>query len=272
MWDANTPAITTALRGMASEEVIVCGPTRDLHSGYFGGAAQNPIHILSKILDGLHDANGAVTLDGFYDGVEETPQNILDGWRALGQSDEEFLAEAGLKLPAGEPGRSALELTWARPTAEVNGVIGGYTGEGFKTVIPSVASAKISFRLVGDQDPHKVIEAFHKHVEAHLPEDCAVEYIPHGRSKATMLDYNMPELKKAADALTEEWDVDAAIISSGGSIPIVGNFKRQLGMDSLLIGYGLAEDNIHSPNEKYELKSFHKGTRSWARVLAALAE
>ena len=272
MWDADTPAITTALRGMASEEIIVHGPSRDLHSGYYGGAAQNPIHVISNILDGLHDETGRVTLENFYDGVEEIPEDIRKQWESLGQTDDDFLGAVGLKKPSGEAGRSALELTWARPTAEVNGIIGGYTGEGFKTVIPAIASAKVSFRLVGTQDPHKVIDAFHKHVESHLPEDCSVEYIPHGRSKATQLDYNMPELKKAAEALTAEWDTPAAIIAGGGSIPIVGNFKRQLGMDSLLIGYGLSEDNIHSPNEKYELKSFHKGTRSWVRVLKALAD
>lgn len=271
MWDADTPAITTALRGMANEEVIIHGPARDLHSGYYGGAARNPIHVLSKILDDLHDADGRVALPGFYEGVPDIPAQIRQQWKGLDKDPDALLAGIGLSQPAGEPEFSALEQTWARPTAEVNGVIGGYTGDGFKTVIPAHALAKVSFRLVGDQDPHKVIDAFHAHVEARLPADCRVDYIGYGRSKAIQLDYNMPELKKAAAALTEEWQRDAAIIASGGSIPIVGNFRRQLGMDSLLIGFGLADDNIHSPNEKYELKSFHKGARSWARVLAALA-
>ena len=139
-------------------------------------------------------------------------------------------------------------------------------------MIAAQASAKVSFRLVGKQDPDKVAAAFRKHVEERLPEDCTASFIAHGRGPATQLDYNLPELAKAADALTEEWGNATAIIAGGGSIPIVGNFKRQLGMDSLLIGYALADDAIHSPNEKYELNSYHKGTRSWARVLAALAQ
>lgn len=271
MWDANTPAITTALRGMASDEVTIHAASRDLHSGYYGGAAANPIHILSKILADLHDESGAVTLDGFYDGVDEVPDDIKRNWDALGFSAANFLGEVGLSMPSGEANRSVLEQTWSRPTAEVNGVTGGYTGEGFKTVIAAKASAKVSFRLVGKQDPDKVAEAFRKHVNERLPEDCKASFKPHGRNPATQLDFNLPELKKAAEALTEEWGKDAAIIAGGGSIPIVGNFKRQLGMDSLLIGYALSDDAIHSPNEKYEIKSYHKGTRSWARVLAALA-
>ncbi|MGI9365088.1 MAG: M20/M25/M40 family metallo-hydrolase [Rhizobiaceae bacterium] len=272
MWDAETPAITTALRGMASDEVTIHAANRDLHSGYYGGAAQNPIHILSKILADLHDESGAVTLEGFYDGVEETPDNIKQMWEGLGFSAADFLGSIGLSMPSGEANRSVLEQTWARPTAEVNGITGGYTGDGFKTVIAAQASAKVSFRLVGKQDPDKVAAAFRKHVEERLPEDCTASFIAHGRGPATQLDYNLPELAKAADALTEEWGKATAIIAGGGSIPIVGNFKRQLGMDSLLIGYALADDAIHSPNEKYELNSYHKGTRSWARVLAALAQ
>ena len=272
MWDANTPAITTALRGMASDEVTIHAADRDLHSGYYGGAAQNPIHVLSKILADLHDDSGAVTLEGFYDGVEETPDDIKQMWDELEFSTQDFLGEIGLSMPAGEANRSVLEQTWARPTAEVNGVWGGYTGEGFKTVIAAEASAKVSFRLVGNQDPHKVAGAFRNHVNERLPEDCRASFKPRGRNPATQLDYGLPELKLAADALTEEWGKPAALIASGGSIPIVGNFKSQLGMDSLLIGFGLSDDAIHSPNEKYDVKSYHKGARSWARVLAALAK
>jgi len=271
MWDANTPAITTALRGMASDEVTIHAANRDLHSGYYGGAAQNPIHVLSKILADMHDESGAVTLEGFYEGVEETPDDIKKMWDGLGFSAKDFLGDIGLSMPSGEANRSILEQTWARPTAEVNGITGGYTGEGFKTVIAAQASAKVSFRLVGKQDPEKVAAAFRKHINDRLPEDCTATFIEHGRNPATQLDYNLPELKKAAKALTEEWDKEAAVIAGGGSIPIVGNFKRQLGMDSLLIGYALSDDAIHSPNEKYELKSFQKGARSWARVLEALA-
>ncbi|MBL4892934.1 MAG: M20/M25/M40 family metallo-hydrolase, partial [Rhizobiaceae bacterium] len=146
-----------------------------------------------------------------------------------------------------------------------------YTGEGFKTVIPSQAHAKISFRLVGQQDPDKIRKTFRAFVEARLPKDCTATFKSHGGSPAVHLDYNMPELQKAAKALTEEWSRETALIAMGGSIPVVGDFKRELGMDSLLIGFGLADDRIHSPNEKYELTSFHKGSRSWARILLALA-
>lgn len=271
MWDADTPAITTALRGMTSDEVTIHAANRDLHSGYYGGAAQNPIHILSRILADLHDESGAVTLEGFYEGVEETPEQIRQMWEDLDFSANDFLGQVGLSMPSGEANRSVLEQTWSRPTAEVNGIAGGYTGEGFKTVIAAQASAKVSFRLVGKQDPHKVAAAFRKHVEKRLPEDCTATFVEHGRSPATQLDYKLPELQKAANALSQEWGKQTAIIAGGGSIPIVGNFKRQLGMDSLLIGFALSDDAIHSPNEKYELMSYHKGTRSWTRILQALA-
>ena len=272
MWDAKTPSITTTLRGLTGEEITIHAASRDLHSGYYGGAAQNPIHVLARILAGLHDEDGRVTLENFYDGVDEVPEGIAAQWEKLGATAERFLGEIGMKHLSGEKGRSVLEVTWSRPTAEVNGIIGGYTGEGFKTVIPAKASAKVSFRLVGDQDPEAVVKALHKHVHAHLPEDCRVTFEGHGRSKATRLDWELPQLKVAAKALEEEWGRETAITGGGGSIPIVGHFKTLLGMDSLLIGYALSDDAIHSPNEKYEVQSFAKGIRSWARVLGALAK
>jgi acetylornithine deacetylase/succinyl-diaminopimelate desuccinylase-like protein len=271
MWDRDTPAISIALRGLVGEEVTIQAASRDLHSGHYGNAAANPIHILSKILADLRDANGRVTLSGFYDGVHETPAAILERWKGLGQSDAEFLGEIGLSVPAGEKGRSALEQTWARPTAEVNGIWGGYTGDGFKTVIPAIASAKVSFRLVGDQEPEKIRAAFRKHVLDRLPADCKASFEEHGGSPAIRLDPTMPQVTAAATALKEEWGKDTALVAMGGSIPIVGDFQHYLGMNSLLVGFALADDAIHSPNEKYDLRSFHKGTRSWARIIAALA-
>lgn len=271
MWDRETPAIATALRGNMGEEITIEAASRDLHSGYYGSAAANPIHILSKILADLRDENGRIVLDNFYDDVPEIPDDVLAQWGELGFSEEEFLGDVGLSVPAGEKGRSVMEQTWTRPTAEVNGIWGGYTGEGFKTVIPSQAHAKISFRLVGQQDPDKIRKTFRAFVEARLPKDCTATFKSHGGSPAVHLDYNMPELQKAAKALTEEWSRETALVAMGGSIPVVGDFKRELGMDSLLIGFGLADDRIHSPNEKYELTSFHKGSRSWARILLALA-
>ena len=270
MWDAETPAISAGLRGLVGEQVTVKAADRDLHSGYFGGAAANPIHILARILADLHDENGRVALAGFYDGVEETPEDVKASWKTLGKTDESFLGEVGLSLPAGEAGRSVLELTWARPTAEVNGISGGYTGEGFKTVIAAEATAKVSFRLVGKQDPASVRAAFRDFVRARIPADCSVEFHEHGGSPAIQLPYDSPLLAKAKAALSQEWPKPAVMIGMGGSIPIVGDFQAKLGMESLLVGFGLSDDRIHSPNEKYSLTSFHRGIRSWIRILAAL--
>jgi acetylornithine deacetylase/succinyl-diaminopimelate desuccinylase-like protein len=270
MWDAETPAIAATLRGLVGEEITITAADRDLHSGLFGGAAANPIHILTRILAGLRDETGRVTLDGFYDGVEETPQNIKASWDNLGRSAESFLGEVGLSQPSGEQGRSVLELTWARPTCEVNGIWGGYTGEGFKTVIAAKASAKVSFRLVGEQDPAKIRESFRNYVRSGIPADCSVDFHEHGGSPAIQLAYDSPVLTKAKAALSDEWPKPAVVVGMGGSIPIVGDFQTYLGMDSLLVGYGLIDDRIHSPNEKYDLNSFHKGIRSWIRILAAL--
>jgi acetylornithine deacetylase/succinyl-diaminopimelate desuccinylase-like protein len=271
MWDANTPSISTGLRGMVGEEIVVKCADRDLHSGYFGGAAANPIHILAKILADMHDESGRVTIPHFYDGVTETPDDIKQMWAGLGRSDEAFLGEVGLSIPSGEKGRSVLELTWARPTLEVNGITGGYSGPGFKTVIAAEARAKVSFRLVGQQDPEAMRANFRAFVKARIPADCSVEFINHGGGPAIQLDYDSPMLQTARAVLTDEWQTPAVLIGMGGSIPIVGDFKSKLGMESLLVGFGLADDRIHSPNEKYSLKSFHKGQRSWARLMAAFS-
>jgi acetylornithine deacetylase/succinyl-diaminopimelate desuccinylase-like protein len=271
MWDQETPAIAATLRGLVGEEITITAADRDLHSGLFGGAAANPIHILTTILAGLHDETGRVTLDGFYDGVEETPSHIKASWETLGRSAESFLGEVGLSIPSGEQGRSVLELTWARPTAEVNGIIGGYTGDGFKTVIAAKASAKVSFRLVGAQDPALIRESFRAYVRSKIPADCFVDFHEHGGSPAIQLSYDSPALTKAKHALSDEWPKPAVVIGMGGSIPIVGDFQKMLNMDSLMIGFGLTDDRIHSPNEKYDLQSFHKGIRSWVRILSALS-
>ncbi|MBT9371515.1 dipeptidase [Rhizobium sp. CSW-27] len=270
MWDGETPAIAATLRGLVGEELTITAADRDLHSGLFGGAAANPIHILADILAGLRDETGRVTLEGFYDGVEETPENIRASWATLGRDAKSFLGEVGLSEPSGEKGRSVLELTWARPTCEVNGIWGGYTGEGFKTVIAAKASAKVSFRLVGTQDPSRIRESFRAYVRSKLPADCRVDFHEHGASPAIQLAYDSPVLTKAKTALSDEWPKPAVVVGMGGSIPIVGDFQTYLGMDSLLVGYGLIDDRIHSPNEKYDLTSFHKGIRSWIRILDAL--
>jgi acetylornithine deacetylase/succinyl-diaminopimelate desuccinylase-like protein len=272
MWDADTPAITTMLRGLVGEEVVLRGPKRDLHSGLYGGAAINPIRVLARVIADLHDADGAVTLPGFYDGVEELPDEIAAQWRDLDFDSAAFLGEVGLSVPAGEKGRSALEMIWSRPTCDVNGIIGGYTGEGTKTVLPAIASAKVSFRLVGKQNPERIAQSFRAFVKARLPADVTAEFLSHGASAAIVLPTRSEALRRARRALEAEWGKPPVLIGSGGSIPIVGAFKRELGMDSLMVGFGLDDDAIHSPNEKYERTSFHKGARSWARILAALGQ
>jgi acetylornithine deacetylase/succinyl-diaminopimelate desuccinylase-like protein len=271
MWDPNTPAITTSLRGLMYDEVTIKAANRDLHSGMYGGPAANPIRILSKILADIHDETGRVTIPGFYEGVEETPSQVLKSWQSLGTNAENFLGPIGLSLPSGEKGRSVLEMIWARPTAEFNGITGGYTGKGFKTVIAAQASAKVSFRLVHQQNPDKIRDAFRAFVRARVPADCTVEFEPHGGSPAIQLSYDSPFLAKAKSALSDEWPKPAVMIGGGGSIPVVGDFRSYLGMESLLVGFALADDRIHSPNEKYDLNSFHRGQRSWARILDALS-
>lgn len=271
MWNAHTPAITVMLRGLVQEEVILTGPSLDLHSGMFGGPVVNPIHVLSKIIADLHDEKGRVALPGFYNGVAELPEEMAEQWRALEFDELAFLKGVGLTQVGGEAGRSVMEQIWARPTCDVNGVYGGYAGKGSKTVLPSKAGAKVSFRLVGAQNPQKIVETFRAFVAARLPTDVKAEFISHGASGALSLPFGSEPLKRAARALGEEWGVEAALVGCGGSIPIVGAFKKDLGMDALMIGFALEDDRIHSPNEKYSLTSFHKGARSWARVLAALA-
>jgi acetylornithine deacetylase/succinyl-diaminopimelate desuccinylase-like protein len=271
MWDPMTPMVTTSLRGLVYEELRLSCADRDLHSGLFGGAAQNPLRVLARILAAMHDGDGRVTIPGFYDGVSELPPEIKADLKGLGLTPENFLGEVGLKVPAGEKDRMLIEQIATRPTAEINGVIGGYTGEGAKTVIPAEAMAKVSFRLVGAQDPQKIRAAFHAFVRARLPADARVEFKSFASASATQLPFDNPVLAKTRAALAAEWGKKALAIGEGGSIPIVGDFKRVLGIDTIMVGFALDDDRVHAPNEKFDLTSFHKGTRSWARILASLA-
>src|SRR3990172_9565650 len=272
MWDAKTPAITTSLRGLVYEDVKITCADRDLHSGVFGGAAQNPLRLLAKILGALWDDNGRVAIPGFYDGVKELPPDIKADFKALDLTPEKFLGPIGLKTPAGEKDRMLIEQITTRPTAEINGIIGGYTGVGAKTVIPGQASAKVSFRLVGQQDPEKVRDSFRAFVRARLPADCQVEFGNFGLAGPLQLSFDNPALNKTRSVLGEEWGKKAVTVGAGGSIPIVADFKSVLGMDSLLVGFALDDDRVHSPNEKFDLTCYHKGIRSWARILDALAK
>ncbi len=272
MWDRDTPAVTTMLRGLCAEEIFIHAADRDLHSGFYGSAAANPNHVLARIVADLHDPDGRVAIPGFYDGVPELPGTLREQWAGLGFSEAAFLGEIGLSVPAGEKNRSALEQVWSRPSAQVNGMGGGYQGEGFKTVIPARASAKVSFRLVFEQDPHKIRAAFRDFVRARVPKDCRVEFTGHGSGRATVFDTSGAVFVKTRKALTDEWGKDAAFIGSGGSIPVTNEIVAKLGMDVVMAGFGLSDDRIHSPNEKYDLRCFHKGIRSWARILDALAK
>ncbi len=271
LFESEVPAIVTRLRGLLGEEVTVHGPNKDLHSGMYGGAAANPARVLARIIAGLHDDTGRITVPGFYDGVPELPADIAAQWEGLNFDAGKFLGDVGLSIPAGEDGRSALEMLWSRPTCEVNGMESGYTGDGFKTVLPAKASAKISFRLVSQQDPFAIREAFRAQVRAALPADCTVEFEDHGASPAGEMATDNPAFAAAQEALSDEWPKPAAFTGSGGSIPIAGYFKDILDMDAMLIGFGKDDDQLHSPNEKYDLESFHKGIRSWARVLDKIA-
>ena len=271
MWDRETPAITVSLRGLVGEEIIVKAADRDLHSGYYGNAARNPNHVLGRILGDLFDGEGRVTLPGFYDAVQETDPSVLESWKQLMPDPTTMLGPIDLAQPAGEAGRHILEQVWARPSAEVNGIIGGYTGDGFKTVIPAEARAKISFRLVGDMDPDTIRATFRQFVMDRIPGDCTVEFEEHGGSPAMRVAVDHPLILTAQKELTSVFAKTSLLIGAGGSIPVVGSFKHILGLDSILAGFGLDDDRIHSPNEKYELSSFHKGAEFWARFLNAAA-
>jgi acetylornithine deacetylase/succinyl-diaminopimelate desuccinylase-like protein len=269
MWNFETPAITTSLRGLAAIEVTVKAASRDLHSGLFGGLALNPINELTRILGDLTDEQGRIRIPGFYDGVTPVPEAMQKSWEQLGFDTAAFLGEVGLRHPAGEHGQSPLAQLWARPTADINGIYGGYQGDGTKTVIPAEATAKLTFRLVPGQDPAKILDNFERFVSERLRPDAKAEFKRFGAAPGFAMDLNAPFMAAAQKALADEFGKPAALIGCGGSIPVVEAFKTHLGLETLLAGFGLDDDRIHSPNEKFELACFHRGARAHARLLAA---
>jgi acetylornithine deacetylase/succinyl-diaminopimelate desuccinylase-like protein len=271
MWDVDTPAICTSLRGLVYMQVDLRAASRDLHSGMFGGVALNPITALTRVLGQLHDPDGRVMLDGFYDGIVDPAPEQLAQWASLGFDEAAFLGGIGLSEPAGERGRGALEKLWARPTAEINGIWGGYSGEGSKTVIPAEAGAKVSFRLVSGQDPEKIAASFERFVRARVPADAKLSFRNLAAGAGFRVPLDTPLVRAAREALRDEYGRPAVLVGSGGSIPVVESFRRLLGLDTLLMGFGLPDDQIHGPNEKFEVVCFRHGLRSHVRLLGKLA-
>ncbi|EWY36641.1 hypothetical protein N825_25820 [Skermanella stibiiresistens SB22] len=271
-WNIDTPAITYMLRGMLYLEVTLHGPSHDLHSGLYGGGVLNPINALTRVLAQIHDDQGRVQFPGFYDDVTPLSEAEREQWRGLGFDEDGFLAGVGLKTPRGEEGWSTLERVWARPTCDINGIWGGYTGAGSKTVIPARASAKFSCRLVAGQDPKKILAGIRAFLDARTPADCRWDVTTFGNSPAIKVPADSPHLKKAMAGLADIYGKPPVLIGSGGSIPVVGYIQRILGFDSILVGFGLDDDLIHSPNEKFELACYRNGMRSHAAILARMAE
>lgn len=271
-WDIDTPAITTRLRGLLYVEVTLHGSSHDLHSGLYGGAVLNPLNALTRILGDIHDELGRVRFPGFYDGVIDPPAEQVESWRGLGYDETAFLAGVGLTTPTGEAGRLLAEKLWSRPTCDINGVWGGYTGEGSKTVIPARASAKFSCRLVPGQDPEAVLAGIRTFFAERLPADARLDLKTFGKSPAYAVEPDSPYVRAAVAGLATVFDRPPALVGGGGSIPVAGYVREILGYESLLVGFGLEDDRIHSPNEKFELRCLQNGIRSHVAMLARFAE
>lgn len=267
MWDIGTAAITTQLRGLVYTEITVTTANQDLHSGLFGGSATNAVNTLCYILADLKDLQGRISIPEIYEDIKDPPNLVREIWQSLNFDEEKFLLGVGLHSPSGERGRSALERLWSRPTADINGIWGGYTGAGSKTVIPRRAQAKVSFRLVPGQNPEKIVEGFSRFVKERLPRDAEAEITVLEAAPAVELPTESAWLKDAQAALTDEFGKPPALIGCGGSLGAVESFKRVLGIPTLLFSFGLEDDRVHAPNEKFELSCFRHGARSHARLL-----
>ncbi|BDP44012.1 peptidase M20 (plasmid) [Deinococcus aetherius] len=272
MWRADVPTLTVSSRGLAGLELTLRGPGKDLHSGRHGGAVQNPLHALASLLAGLHDERGRVTVDGFYDDVQELSDDERASLRALPFDEEAYRAEVGAPALFGEAGSSALERLWTHPTLEVNGMWGGYTGEGSKTVLPSEAHAKITCRLVANQDPERVTEAVVRHLETHLPPGVTLDVRPsdHG-ARAYRIPADHPALLAARKVLTQVYGQPPLEVGMGGSIPICEVFQRELGLETVFFSFAVGDEDIHAPNEFFRIPRLYEGQRAWARLWQELA-
>jgi acetylornithine deacetylase/succinyl-diaminopimelate desuccinylase-like protein len=272
MWSPGRPGITVGLRGLTYVEIHVQGATHDLHSGLYGGGVANPINALSRIIAGLHNPDGSVAVPGFYDSVQPlTPEERAE-FAALGHDEARFRSEIGVAESPGEAGYTLLERITARPTLDCNGIWGGYTGEGAKTVLPASAHAKVSCRLVANQTSEEIEAKLRNHVLANLPPGVTARVELHHGAPAFLADRAVPTMIAATNALKTVWGVDPVFMRSGGSIPVVASFKSELGLDSILMGFGLADDRAHSPNEKFSITSFYQGIEASAQFMLELAK
>ena len=273
MFAPGLPTLTTGLRGLVYSEIEVRAAMTDLHSGMYGGVAPNPLMGLAEILTGLKDAEGRLLVPGIYDQVEQPSPAEAEAWATLPFDEKEFLKnEVGSTQLAGEPGYGALERIWARPTLEVHGIRGGFVGEGAKTVIPAKAIAKVSMRLVPDMDPEQAAKGLVDRVAALCPKGMKVQTNILSKSPASLASTDNVFVRKASEALEETFGKPAVYVRSGGSIPIVGLLEKHAGIPSVLMGFGLPDDNLHAPNEKFHIPNFYKGMETVGRYLARLGD
>jgi acetylornithine deacetylase/succinyl-diaminopimelate desuccinylase-like protein len=265
------PAITYGLKGLAYFEVIVHGANRDLHSGTFGGAVANPLNALATILDSLKGPDGKIRIPGFYDDVRPPADWERAEFAKLPFSEAAFQTDLGVPSLEGEAGYTTLERKWARPTCDVNGIFGGYAGPGPKTVLPCKAGAKLSFRLVPDQNPKSVERQFRSHVASLCPRGVTYEILTHHGAPAVLVNVDTPGVRAAVRAVEKGFGTKPVFMREGGSIPVVGLIKEHLRVDTLLLGWGQSDDNLHGPNEKFSLADFHRGIKSSAHLLDELA-
>jgi acetylornithine deacetylase/succinyl-diaminopimelate desuccinylase-like protein len=268
---ADQPALCYALRGILYCQIEVTGPERDLHSGHFGGAVMNPANALGRIIAGLQDADGRVAVPGFYDRVRQLSSADRAELNAIPFDEAAFIGETGASGPWGEKGFTTLERTTIRPTLDVNGMWSGYTGEGSKTVLPAFAAAKVSMRLVPDQDPADLFPRFEAFVKQIAPPMVRVRIIDMHSTQPFLSDPKDPMLQAARRALARAWTKPAVMVREGGSIPVMATFQKTHGLPSILMGFGLDDDQVHAPNEKFSLSSYHGGTKSVAYLYEELA-